>query len=555
MKHLAVTGQAIRDQQQATDRLAAAMTQLTEALELSAKEAEVSCMASTCPDQGQQSVEPEMGMDMTLPGVSVKEAEASCMAATCSDQGHQSLKPEMDMDMVLPGVSSRALTPSTHHVAKTVRRHGQQPRRSMTLQQVDCIESCVAKVEKKRKEGNRIFADPEDLKEKVRANLTREPYDVSKFYRQTGACQAIIRSPWFEMASLILVMVSSVWMAVDIDHNDSPALHKADPIFQIVAHLLCSLFFAELLVRLFAFQLVRDSLRDRWIVFDVVLVVLYVFETWILGITAAVVDRTLTGGGVKLIVIFRVLRLLRILRLARVLQHLPELMVIIHGLSRALRAIAVVLLLLGIVVYVGAIVFTAAFDGSTFGKEWFPDVPTSMGTLLLDCTLSGARGTGLMRAAWKQHPLSGMMVLGFVLTANLTMLGVLTGLLVQTVKTVAEVEKEEKSVRTLVDSLDYLWRHVLTHDYDCNSVIDLDEFKDLLSLKQTATLMRSLDVDVEGLAGVCAFVFEQNQGSLGRQQFLQMVLDLRNSQKATVKDHIETRKFMEGAVCSLSPSK
>eukprot|EP00419_Tripos_fusus_P038430 CAMPEP_0172785780 /NCGR_PEP_ID=MMETSP1074-20121228/205620_1 /TAXON_ID=2916 /ORGANISM="Ceratium fusus, Strain PA161109" /LENGTH=345 /DNA_ID=CAMNT_0013622793 /DNA_START=44 /DNA_END=1079 /DNA_ORIENTATION=- len=339
IERLAVTGQAIRDQQQATDRLAAAMTQLTEALELSVKEAEASCMTSTSPDQGQR----------------------------C-------LKPETDMDMFLPGVPSKAPTLSAQHVAKEMTKPRQHTKlldmrcQSMTLQQVDCIESCVAKVEKKRKEGNRIFADPEDLKEKVRANLpgrrekkrkegnrifadpedlkekvranlTREPYDVSKFYRQTGACQAIIRSPWFEMASLILVMVSSVWMAVDIDHNDSPALHKADPIFQVVAHVLCFLFLAELLVRLFAFQLVRDSLRDRWIVFDVVLVVLYVFETWILGITAAVVDRTLTGGGFKLIVIFRVLRLLRVLRLARVLQHLPELMVIIHGLSRALRAI------------------------------------------------------------------------------------------------------------------------------------------------------------------------------------------------------------------------
>ena len=40
MKHLAATGQAIRDQQQATDRLAAAMAQLTEVLESSVKDPE-----------------------------------------------------------------------------------------------------------------------------------------------------------------------------------------------------------------------------------------------------------------------------------------------------------------------------------------------------------------------------------------------------------------------------------------------------------------------------------------------------------------------------------
>jgi len=344
------------------------------------------------------------------------------------------------------------------------------------------------------------------------------------------------------------VMASSLWMAVDIDHNDSVTLHEAHPIFQVVAHVLCFLFLAELLVRMFAFQHLRDAMRDRWTVFDLVLVVLYILETWILGTVAVVADTTLGGGGVKLLVIFRVLRLLRVLRVARVLQHLPELMVIVRGLSRALRAIVVVLALLGMIVYVGGIVFKAVLEGSALGKEKFPNVATSMGTLLLDCSLSGSRGTALMRAAWDEHPIYGMMMLLFVLAANVTMLGVLTGLLVQTVKTVAEIEKEEKSVMQLVGSMDDLWKLMLSYDYDLDGKIDVSEFRDLLAVKETALLMQTLDVDVEGLANVAAFVFEQNRGFLRRKEFLQMVLDLRNSKKATVKDHIETRKFVYAAL-------
>jgi len=345
--------------------------------------------------------------------------------------------------------------------------------------------------------------------------------------------------------------VSSVWMAVEMDHNDSLALHEAEPVFQVFAHLFCFLFLAECMTRLMAFQKLREALRDRWTVFDIALVVLLILETWILGTAAAVSHTTLGGSGFKFVVIFRVLRLLRVLRLARVLQHLPELMVIIRGLGRAMRAIIVVLVLLGIVIYVGAITCKAAMKDTAIGEEWFSTVPASMGTLMLDCTLSGSRGTALMREAWDVHPIYGFLILLFVLVANVTMLGVLTGLLVQTVKTVAEVEKEEKSVRQLVRTMDELWTLMLSLDDDHNGKIDVGEFMDLLSSKQTSRILHTLDVDVEGLANISAFVFEQNHGRLGRKEFLQMILDLRNSKKATVKDHIETRKFFMHAVAPL----
>merc|ERR1712129_171996 len=82
-------------------------------------------------------------------------------------------------------------------------------------------------------------------------------------------------------------------------------------------------------------------------------------------------------------------------------------------------------------------------------------------------------------------------------------------------------------------------------DRNVNKRIEQEEFQTNIALKGTARLLRALDIDVEGLATVSDFVFAQNDGSIGRKAFLQMVLDVRSNKKATVKDHIETRRFVE----------
>jgi len=233
------------------------------------------------------------------------------------------------------------------------------------------------------------------------------------------------------------------------------------------------------------------------------------------------------------------------MRLARVLRVIPELMVIIRGLGRALRAIVVVLSLIGMFIFVAAILFTVLLEDTTLGKDKFPNVTTSMGTLMLDFTLSGSRGTALMRSAWAVQPIYGILMLLFVLLANITMLGVLTGLLVQTVKTVAEVEREENMVKELVNTMGELWKEMLQHDSNQNGTVEKHEFNELMSSKETARVLRTLDIDVEGLADVSDFIFAQNNGSISRKAFLEMVFDVRNNKKATVKDHIETRRFVE----------
>jgi len=347
----------------------------------------------------------------------------------------------------------------------------------------------------------------------------------------------------FETCSFALVMFSSLWISIDMDLNDSLMLHEAAPVFQIVAHVLCLLFFLELLIRIHAFRRLKYAFQNCWCLFDMVLVALLVFETWILGTITAVSGTSISGGGLKLVIVFRVLRLLRVLRVARVLRMLPELMVIIRGVAAAFPGIIMVLMLLTAIIYVGAITLRGLLEGTAFGSKWFPDVLSAMGTLMLECTLSGARGTPLMREAYQESSFAAGMLMCYVLLANVTMMGVLTGLLVQTVKMVAEAEKEAMAMEDQVKTMDLLWRFALKHDDDMSGTIDEGEFRKMMAEKPTAKLLRRMKADVDDMRSVSGFVFEQHGGSLNKKEFMNMVLDLRGSQKATVKDHMETRKY------------
>merc|ERR1719297_174315 len=100
--------------------------------------------------------------------------------------------------------------------------------------------------------------------------------------------------------------------------------------------------------------------------------------------------------------------------------------------------------------------------------------------------------------------------------------------------------------------MEELWTAMLRGDENRDGKIEMSEFTRLLDDKTTARILLTLDVDVEGLASVASFVFQQHQGTLGRKEFLQMVLDVRNSNKATVKDHIETRKFIQATIKTVS---
>jgi len=262
----------------------------------------------------------------------------------------------------------------------------------------------------------------------------------------------------------------------------------------------------------------------------------------------------LSAHNMRILAVFRMLRLVRLLRLFKVFHFLPELFVLVRGIGIAFRAISLVFALLGLIIYCGAIVLRTFLDGTAFGNLRFQTVPQAMGTLLLDCAMSGTRGGPLIREAYAENMVFSGLIFVFSVLTNVTVMGVLAALLVQTIKKVAEVEEEEKNIMASLEKIESFWKHVASMDETQDGYITMEGFFELLRNEKTVKLLHNMGVDPENLIFLADFVFSENMNRLSREAFNRFVLDLRVSQKSTLKDEIVTRKFMNTRLTQLSQS-
>eukprot|EP00931_Biecheleriopsis_adriatica_P062184 TRINITY_DN37452_c0_g1_i2.p1 TRINITY_DN37452_c0_g1~~TRINITY_DN37452_c0_g1_i2.p1 ORF type:complete len:213 (-),score=47.79 TRINITY_DN37452_c0_g1_i2:133-717(-) len=137
--------------------------------------------------------------------------------------------------------------------------------------------------------------------------------------------------------------------------------------------------------------------------------------------------------------------------------------------------------------------------------------------------------------------LAGALVL-FIIMAAYTVLNMLIGIMCETIRVVAECEKEENTVTYLKDQL----LHMLeTSGLDENGdrMIARSEFTKLLEIKPAAKALHHLGVDVPGLLEMEDFIFEASP-RLDFSEFMEVVLSLRGSNVATVKDIVDLRHVL-----------
>lgn len=405
----------------------------------------------------------------------------------------------------------------------------------------------IQKRRRRTKNGSpNLFANADTMKEEVRKAVEKPAYNVNNMYHKTGCCQRIARSPAFEYFTFLVIGFNTLWIAYDTDMNASAMLFLASYEFLIAENFFCCYFVTELTIRFMAFKRKRDAFVDSWFLFDWLLVVVMVVESWVVTGIFALMARS--GGSTQglsfdssIFKLVRILRLVRIARIVRLLRAIPELLILVKGLAAAARSVILTLVLLLVIIYIFAIIFRQLTDGTSLGAEYFESVPAAMVSLLLRGTLPDM--AEMATNIGTEHLALGVLFIIFILLGYLTVMNMLVGVLVEVVSCVSAVEKEEMSVHLVKSKLSQIFGRKEAWDGDGNNLISREEFQGLIVNREAALDLQEVGVDVMGLAELSDFIFRDNV-ELTFGQFCTLVLQFRGSNHTTVKDIVELRRFL-----------
>jgi voltage-gated sodium channel len=189
------------------------------------------------------------------------------------------------------------------------------------------------------------------------------------------------------------------------------------PWLQGLDQIMLAIFVAEIGLKLYARGL--GFFRSAWNVFDFIVV----------GIALV------PASGP-----FAVLRALRVLRVLRLVSVMPRLRFVVEALLAAIPGIAAIAGLMAIIYYVFAVIATKLF-GPSF-PDWFGTLGESLYSLFQVMTLE-SWSMGIVRPVMEVYPWAWAFFVPFILVATFTMLNLFIAIIVNTMQTMHDQEKEE----------------------------------------------------------------------------------------------------------------
>mmetsp|Transcript_26787 Transcript_26787/g.48647 ORF Transcript_26787/g.48647 Transcript_26787/m.48647 type:complete len:214 (-) Transcript_26787:260-901(-) len=164
-----------------------------------------------------------------------------------------------------------------------------------------------------------------------------------------------------------------------------------------------------------------------------------------------------------------------------------------------------------------------------------------MNTLLLKGVLpdQGALVTELGDVSYAY----GFCVILFILLSSLTVMNMLVGVLCEVVSVVSSVEKEQMALNFVKNKVLSLV-HESGLGKDESVRISRDEFQQLLLLPEGARVIQEVGVDVVVLVDLIDHIFTDENSELTFADLMELVLQLRGTNTATVRDVVDLRKFL-----------
>eukprot|EP00929_Paragymnodinium_shiwhaense_P050675 TRINITY_DN25519_c0_g1_i1.p1 TRINITY_DN25519_c0_g1~~TRINITY_DN25519_c0_g1_i1.p1 ORF type:complete len:786 (+),score=176.20 TRINITY_DN25519_c0_g1_i1:75-2432(+) len=388
-----------------------------------------------------------------------------------------------------------------------------------------------------------VFADESHMKELIRSALYKPVYSVFDYYHDEGCIADTARSTTFEVLTLLVITINSVWIAVDTDLNTAVVITDADPLFQLADIAFCLYFSFELLIRFLAFRDKTNCLKDAWFVFDTGLVTLMVGETCLMPLLllAFSIESASGIGNASILRMLRLCRLVRMARMAKLLKAMPELVVICRGIVAASRSVFFTVTLLFIVTYVFSVLFVQATDDTEIGFKYFDTVPDAMKNILVAACMPDLGE--MVEHLSSQSTIVVLVFAFYLLTASFALLNVLVGVVLEAICVISSVEKERNAAWHVREAMEGFMNGLKYSDEDENT-ISIEEFQILMVDEQVIQFLQSVGVDVLSMVEFAEVVFKEKE-ELQYGDVISLILDLRGEKAVTMADVVKVQKWIQ----------
>jgi len=264
-----------------------------------------------------------------------------------------------------------------------------------------------------------------------------------------------------------------------------------------------------------------------------------ILDMWILMPTLFLIGGSLEVPTQPL----RMLRLFKITRMARLMKAFPELVTMIKGLLRALRAISSTMILVGLMVYVWAIMMHMLMkEEDDFNEKWwnesmlgFSTILRCMWTLLMDGTLlldeAGRLMTELLFSPKTNHFFAGLFFFMYSLLSAMLILQMLIGVLCDVVGQVGQEQRDATAIGLVKQEL----LGELTKNDDGDNRISQEELFSVMKNPRSKALMRKLNINSVFLFELQKMMFTKPGQLVGIKQILDVMVMCRGDNVATVE--------------------
>lgn len=210
----------------------------------------------------------------------------------------------------------------------------------------------------------------------------------------------LVESKAFQRTVIAVIVLNAITLGLE---TSDAVVERIGGVLDVLDRTVIAIFVVELLVRLYAHRL--RFFKDPWSVFDFLVV----------GISLVPASAGLS-----------VLRALRILRAMRLVSAVPGMRKVVNGLLSAIPAMTSIVVLLGLVLYVGAVLATELYGSSA--PQHFGHLGRSLFTLFQ--VMTGEAWPDIAADVLPDHPTAWIFFVLFILTSTFVVLNLFTAVIV-----------------------------------------------------------------------------------------------------------------------------